>query len=215
MEEKTIYALTGLPGSGKTTAAYELREWGIYPVVEMGTQMKEFGEQYSEDQFDGVWETACRLREVFGGAGAAYASISAMSFALAHEYCPGVIVDGVRNPAELEFFKNVFPDAKLVTVAIRAPKEKRQQLFYERGNYEEEYDDEQVARAVSDRMMQVRTEREVRHGLQDTIDRADLYVWNDGDEHELGVNMAGVDDHVQDGVPLDEMEHAGRLERNT
>lgn len=213
-ERKLLYALTGLPGSGKSTAAYELREWGIYPVIGMGDQMKYFASEYADDQFDSVWDTAVELRDFYGGAGAGYASLSAISFGLAAEYCPGVIVDGVRNPAELQLFERVFPDVKIVTVAIRAPEEKRQQLFYERGDYDEEYEEEQVARAVSDRMMQVRTDREVRAGLQDTIDRADYHVWNTADEATLGVNMAGIDEVVAEGTPIEELEHADRIERN-
>jgi len=214
-DQKTIYCLTGLPGSGKSTAAYELREWGIYPVVGLGDQIKEFKSEYSDDAFGNTWETAQTLREVYGDAGAMYPALSRISIALASEWCPGAIADGIRNPAEVELLRNVFPDADIRTVAIRAPDEKRKELFYKRGDFDEQHEDEQVARALAEYRLHLRTQREVDAGLQDAIDYADIHVWNDGDEGDLGVNMAGVDDHCSDGIPLDKLEHAGSIERNS
>lgn len=202
--DKVLYTIAGLPGSGKSTAAYELREWGVYPVIGMGDEMKRFKSEYSDDQFGNTWETAVQLRDVYGDAGAAYASLSAVSMALAANHTPGAIVDGIRNPKEIQLFREAF-DVEVITVAIVTPKNKRRELFFERGDYAERYDDPQVAQAVSDKMLYTRTEREREAGLQDAINQAEFQIINDAGTGELGVRMAALDEHVDNGTPFEEM----------
>lgn len=210
---KTLYTITGLPGSGKSTAAHELREWGVYPVVSMGDAIRKQIDEYGT-AYDGVWDAAQKLREEFGPEGAAYACLGDIAVGMAYENSPGVIVEGVRNQGEIALFSHMFNTSKVRTIAIETPYEKRCELFCKRGDYLEFHQgDEQLAKAEAERFMNIRTEREVDAGLREAMKNAEFVVHNDGDLGDLGVRMAVVDDVVNGEYELEELDNSEGVER--
>jgi dephospho-CoA kinase len=165
-----VVATTGMPGSGKSLAVDVAEELG-YRVVRMGDLVREeakdrglepkaesFGQVASEvreKEGPGAWakRTAQRVREVNG---------------------ENVLVDGLRNLAELDVFREAFGDDVLV-VAVLASPDTRHDRLQDRGRAE---DSEDV------QTLRERDRRELGYGLGNAIAMADAYVTNEGSPEE-------------------------------
>lgn len=185
---RRVFALTGKPGCGKSFVARNLRNDYGYPIVEMGAEMKKLYQDYplandqqADDLPDSTWDMAQHMRDTHGPAGAAIASTSRLASAFGES--DRIVLDGVRNPAEVDYIEDVF-DCCVHLIAVEVDYDTRLQRFRERTGLDEEYDDEDIAIAISERKMNTRTARESAEGLQDAIDYANYKINNGGSKQE-------------------------------
>ncbi len=109
---KTVLILTGLPGSGKTTAAGFFRRKKI-PVIRMGDLtdafLKEENLPFSQENEKRVRES---LRKKYGVDIYAKKTYAKVSKCL--EVQPMVVIDGMRSGEELDYFQKNLPDVKII-----------------------------------------------------------------------------------------------------
>lgn len=191
---RRVFALTGKPGCGKSFVARTFRKYYGYPIVEMGGEMKKLYQDYpladdrkADELPDSTWDMAQHMRDTHGPAGPAVASTSRLASAFGES--DRVVLDGVRNPAEVQYVEDVF-DCCVHLIDVDVDYGTRRERFTERAGAFEEYDDEYVARAVAERRMNTRTDREVEAGLQDAIDYANYKIDNSGSKKETELQVA-------------------------
>ncbi len=119
-KHKTIIAITGMPGSGKSEAADFFREKKL-PVVSFGKVIndmvaKEF-KDHSEDAHKKVREG---IRKKYGNEALAVVSEKAIREAL--EKNMTIVVDGMRSWEEYLYLKKKFPEVKVYVIALYADK---------------------------------------------------------------------------------------------
>ncbi len=159
-----LIAFVGMPASGKSEAAAISRLCGI-PVINMGDVVRE--------------ETAKRglhpTDENIGGTGTALRKEEGMD-AIAKRCVPRingldspvVVVDGIRNIDEVNYFKKHFgSDFKLI--AIHSPFETRFERVKKRARSDDTVDIDELRR---------RDEREKGWGLDKAIKKADIGIMN-------------------------------------
>lgn len=189
---RRVFALTGRPGCGKSYVASQFREWSL-PVVEYGEEMKHYYKQYNGCP-DSTWEMAQALREHHGPAGPAVCAAGAISAAFISE--DWIVLDGVRNTAELEFVSSAFNTATHL-ISVDVDYETRLERFYGRGDFDEHYDDTDVAMDVAEYRMNTRTQREEEVGLAYAIDSALHQIDNSGTKEETGIQVAHMLDEFE------------------
>lgn len=179
MSQKKIYAFTGLPASGKGFVSDKFASIHGLPVVSMGDVMSAQKDEMptcyvgKPREPEGTWDYAQKLREVHGPAGPAVAATSAVGRALVESN--SVVVEGVRSPAEREFFESLF-GVPVHLIAVLADDETRLERFYDREDYED--------RGVAEYELKERTQRECEAGLDDAIEEAVFKINNEGDKTE-------------------------------
>lgn len=190
---RRVFALTGKPGCGKSFVATVFGHDYGYPVVEMGTEMKKLYTEYplADDLKEGelpdsTWDMAQHMRDTFGPAGPAAASTSKLAAAFGEN--DRVVLDGVRNVAEVEYVEDLF-DCCVHLIAVDVDYDTRLERFYNRTDLDEAWDDEDVAIAVAERKMNTRTQREVDEGLQEVIDYANYKIDNSGSKRETELQV--------------------------
>ncbi|MCJ7740732.1 AAA family ATPase [Candidatus Microgenomates bacterium] len=121
---KTVLILTGLPGSGKTTAADFFRRKKI-PVIRMGDYtdavLKEENMPLTEGNEKHVRES---LRKKYGADIYAKETTEKVNKCLAVQ--PMVVIDGMRSGEELDYFQKNLPNVKIIFL------EAAQNLRYQR-----------------------------------------------------------------------------------
>jgi dephospho-CoA kinase len=162
-----VLGTVGLPGSGKGEAAAVAREAGV-PVVTMGDVIREVCRDRGLDPAEHHGAVARALREEEGEAAIADRSLPAIRAAL--DDSAVVLVDGLRSPAEVDRFVDVFGD-DFVLVSVEAPFETRAARLADRGR-----DGSDVDRAA----LRSREERELGFGMDEVMARADATVENTG-----------------------------------
>jgi dephospho-CoA kinase len=163
----TVLGTVGLPGSGKGEAAAVAREAGI-PVVTMGDVIREACRDRGLDPAEHHGSVARALREEEGEAAIAERSLPHIEDARAASGT--VLVDGLRSPAEVARFEEVFGD-DFVLVSIEAPFEERAERLADRDR-----DDSDVDREA----LRAREERELGFGMGEVMDHADVTIDNTG-----------------------------------
>ncbi|QLG30166.1 AAA family ATPase (plasmid) [Halorarum halophilum] len=170
----TVLALTGYPASGKSTAASILAD-ADWPVVGMGDVLRDTVNWTTEDE---VWDYAQQLRDEHGPHGVAVACADHLEDLLDdHEL---VVLEGTRNPAELEYLEAEL-GVETVVVWVAAPDESRVEWFAARTGRGEGYEDHDVAA----QKLEERTDREHNAGMGEYFDRADAIVHNNRGLAEL------------------------------
>jgi len=184
MSDKIIYALTGLPGVGKSSVAERLANSGKLPIVNMGEEMKKQYQSmpisgHHDDVPQGTWEMAQALRDKFGPEGPAVASVSRVGAALVEH--DRVVVDGIRSIDEVWLFSDMFIDADVHLIKVTADYDTRLDRFYDRGDYAR-YDvmSGSTQRVLAEKDMNDRTEREAEEGLRNAIEEAEYEIDNSG-----------------------------------
>jgi dephospho-CoA kinase len=125
-EEKKIIGITGMPGSGKGTATEALKKAG-YPVVVMGDLIREETEKRGLPPTpENMGKVMLKIREEGGPGVVAKRCLPKIREANG----PIVIVEGIRGMAEVNEFREHFPDMYLV--AIHASPQKRFQRLRRR-----------------------------------------------------------------------------------
>ncbi len=129
-KQKTILAIVGLPGSGKTEAANFFRQKGL-PVISFGKIINDYVDKNNLSHTEVVHK---KIREEFrvkyGKAAMAILNQKNIQEALAKNMM--VIIDGMRSWEEYLYLKKIFSDVQLVILALFADKEIRYQRLAKR-----------------------------------------------------------------------------------
>ncbi|WP_456436595.1 AAA family ATPase [Methanopyrus sp.] len=158
-----LICVVGMPGAGKGEFVKVAREEGV-PVVVMGDAVRREAERRGMD----VGEMAKRLREERGMDAVARLVVEDVERELRRAGI--VVIDGIRNPEELEYFRNRFGERSVIVVAIHASPQTRFERLRGRGRE----DDPNTKREFEER-----DERELGFGIGDVISRADVMIVNE------------------------------------
>ncbi|PKQ27578.1 MAG: dephospho-CoA kinase [Candidatus Anoxymicrobium japonicum] len=179
-----VIAFTGMPGSGKSEAVRIVKERGLQ-VIRMGDMVwDEVRRRGLELKDSYVGMVATEMRRIHGPS--IWAQRTAKKLAGMRTETlelDAVVIDGVRNSEEIEFFKNELgSDFRLV--AIHASPKTR----YERILARKRDDDDFIGEAS----VKNRDFRELGWGLGSVIAMADVMIVNEGTIEELAekVNAA-------------------------
>jgi dephospho-CoA kinase len=167
-----IIAFTGMPASGKSEAVQIAKDKGI-PVIRMGDLVWEETKRQGKPLNDkNVGSVATNMRKEFGmdiWAKRTFEKIHTLKKA-SH-----LVIDGVRNMEEIEYFKKKL-GLDFLVVAIDAPDEQRRKRAIARGRTDDSKD-------LKD--LEERDKREISWGLQKVIADADIVIPNHGTVEEL------------------------------
>jgi len=166
-------AFTGLPGSGKSEAVAVAERQG-WTVIRMGDEVRaearRRGMEPSDDNLGGI---ADDLRQREGMDVWARRSLP--------DSDGDVVIDGIRNIEEVEFFREELDD--FVLVAIHTSPETRYQRLQERGRSDD---------SVSFDELKKRDERELGWGIGNVVAMADVVIVNEGSMEELHDKVTGL-----------------------
>lgn len=119
-KQKTIIAIVGLPGSGKTESANFFKEKGL-PVVSFGKTINEYVEKnklgHTEEAHKEIREG---LRKKFGLAAMAIINKDKLKAAVVNNLI--VVIDGLRSWEELLYIKKEFSDVRVAVVTLHTDK---------------------------------------------------------------------------------------------
>ena len=173
-DERIFIGITGMPGSGKTTASDVVREMG-YPIVSMGDIIRAETERRGlEPNPENVGRVMLMLREE-EGAEAVARRVIPKALSLQSRL---VLIEGIRSLHEVEEFRRRLPNFRLI--AIHASPKTRFRRLYMRGRS----DDPKNWNVFMERDM-----RELSVGLGDAIAMADFMLVNEGTRDQLRRNM--------------------------
>ncbi|RJU92530.1 MAG: hypothetical protein DWC01_01975 [Candidatus Poseidoniales archaeon] len=167
-----VFAVCGMPGSGKGEFAAVLAQTGI-PVVSMGDMIRaEVRKQGLAESPHIFGEVAAALRHEFGENVLAVRLCDEVDLLLnEHDI---VLIEGLRGTAEDDVFSGRWGEA-YQTVAIVTDIELRFNRIQQRGRSE---DGDRAA-------FEARNERERGWGLDQLIEQADVILHNDEDLNDL------------------------------
>ncbi len=164
-----LIAFVGMPASGKSEAAAIARSFNI-PVINMGDVVrKETAKRGLPPTDENVGGTGTALRREEGMDAVAKRCVPFIPNS------PVVVVDGIRNIEEINYFKKTFGgDFKLI--AIHTPFDERFQRVKKRYRSDDMGSMEELKR---------RDEREKGWGLHSAIEMADVKIDNTGTIEEF------------------------------
>jgi dephospho-CoA kinase len=162
-----IIAFTGMPASGKSEAVQLAKDKGI-PVIRMGDLVWEETKRQGKPLDDkNVGEIAHSIREKHGMDIWAKRTVEKIR---SLKQSPLLVIDGVRNVEEIEYFKQELGMDFLI-IAIDAPDGVRRKRAISRGRTDD-------SKNLKD--LEERDKREIRWGLQKVIADADIVIPNNG-----------------------------------
>lgn len=167
---KKLILITGMPGSGKTSVAKIIGEHG-FPIIFMGDVVRKEAE--ARGIGGGMMEMSkfmVELRKELGEEAVAKLTYDEV------EEVDGeiVVVDGIRSPKEVEYFKSKCHEA--ILVGVLAPLG----LRYNRLSNRNRIDDPKTIKELEGRDMV-----ELQVGLGEAIALSDIYILNEGDLEDL------------------------------
>jgi adenylate kinase len=141
-KDKTIIAVAGLPGSGKTEATNFFKEKGL-PVISFSRVINEYIDQHNLKHTEEVHKKLrAEFREKHGYE--AFAVLNEEKIKKTLEKNMFVVIEGMRSWEEYIYLKKQFPKVKVVIVALYADKDVRYERLahreYRRGLGSEERD---------------------------------------------------------------------------
>ncbi|NIN53100.1 MAG: AAA family ATPase [Nitrososphaeria archaeon] len=160
---KLLICSSGLPGSGKSVILEAAKKMGI-PTVVMGDVVRTETRKHSlPSNAAHTAKIMLEYREKYGK------EVFARLVSKEIEVIEGdvVLVDGVRNPEELEYFQS--KEWRVATVAILSPPELRFERLRKRGRIDEVADRKEFLE---------RDQREISVGMDRVILHADYYLVN-------------------------------------
>ena len=162
-----IIAFTGMPASGKSEAVQLAKDKGI-PVIRMGDLVWEETKRQGKPLNDkNVGSVANSMRKEYGMDIWAKRTVEKIH---SLKKSPHLVIDGVRNMEEIEYFKkNLGLD--FFVIAIDAPDELRRKRAIARGRTDDSKDLKEL---------EERDKREIHWGLQKVITDADIIIPNNG-----------------------------------
>jgi dephospho-CoA kinase len=178
-----IIAFTGMPASGKSEAVVIAKDKGI-PVVRMGDLVWEETKRQGKPLDDKhVGAVAQAMRKNHGMDIWAKRTVEKIRSLKPSSF---LVIDGVRNMEEIEFFKRKLGMDFLV-IAIDAPDALRRKRAIERGRTDDSKD-------LKD--LEERDRREISWGLQKVIVDADIIIPNNGSLNEFRKKVLSVFTHL-------------------
>ena len=166
-------AFTGLPGSGKSEAV-AVAEQQAWTVIRMGDEVRAAarcrGMQPTDDSLGRIADKARRQE-----------GMDVWARRSLPDGNGDVVIDGIRNIEEVEFFRVELDD--FVLVAIHASPETRHRRLQERGRSDD---------SVSLDELQQRDERELGWGIGSVVAMADVVIVNEGSLEELHDKVTGL-----------------------
>ena len=167
-----VIAFTGMPASGKSEAVQIAKDKGI-PVIRMGDLVWEETRRQGKPLDDtNVGSVATRMRNEYGMDIWAKRTVEKIRCL---KQASVLVIDGVRNLEELEFFKKEL-GLDFIVVAIQASDEQRRKRAIARGRTDDSTDL---------RDLEERDKREISWGLQKVIADADIVIQNQGSLEEF------------------------------
>jgi dephospho-CoA kinase len=162
-----LIAFTGMPASGKSEAVQLAKNKGIQ-VIRMGDMVWEETKQQGKPLNDkNVGDVAYSMRENYGMDIWAKRTVEKIR---SMKKSPLLVIDGVRNMEEIEYFKKELGMDFLV-IAIDTSDELRRKRAISRGRTDD-------SKNIKD--LEERDKREIRWGLQKVIADADIIIPNNG-----------------------------------
>jgi len=162
-----IIAFTGMPASGKSEAVQLAKDKGI-PVIRMGDMVWEETKRQGKPLDDkNVGDVAQSMREKHSMDIWAKRTVEKIHSLKKSSL---LVIDGVRNMEEIEYFKKELGMDFLV-IAIDAPDALRRKRAILRGRTDD-------SKNLKD--LEERDKREIRWGLQKVIADADIVIPNNG-----------------------------------
>src|SRR5512137_1977861 len=162
-----IVAFTGMPASGKSEAVQLAKDKGI-PIVRMGELVWEETRRQDKPLDDKhVGDVANSMRKKFGMDIWAKRTVEKIHSLKKSSH---LIIDGVRNMEEIEYFKKEL-GLNFLVVAIDASDELRRKRAIARGRTDD---------SKNLKNLEERDKREIRWGLQKVIADADIIILNNG-----------------------------------
>jgi dephospho-CoA kinase len=162
-----IVAFTGMPASGKSEAVQLAKDKGI-PIVRMGELVWEETRRQDKPLDDKhVGDVASSMRKKFGMDIWAKRTVEKIHSLKKSSH---LIIDGVRNMEEIEYFKKEL-GLDFLVVSIDASDELRRKRAIARGRTDD-------SKNLKD--LEERDKREIRWGLQKVIADADIIILNNG-----------------------------------
>lgn len=175
IRRKIMICSAGLPGSGKGVVEEAAKKMSI-PVVVMGDIVRRETEKRGlEPSSKNTSKLMLEYRERFGRDVFAKMTIREVN----KLNCSLVLVDGVRNIEELEYFRKM--GWKTFVIAVLASQKERYRRLVERGRIDDVQSYEEFAR---------RDERELRVGLGRVLLYADRFLVNEGKTRGKAVEEA-------------------------
>jgi len=167
---RVVIGIAGMPGAGKDTVKEIICRYG-FPVIVMGDEVRaEAARRNLEPTPENLGRLMLQLRAEKGPDAVAKMCMKKIS-GLDVDV---IVINGLRSPQEVEFFKKEFPSFKVM--AIHASPSTRFKRLLRRGRS----DDPKNWEAFS-----VRDRRELGVGLGEVIALADYMIINEGTIEEL------------------------------
>ncbi|MHA1145559.1 MAG: AAA family ATPase [Candidatus Helarchaeota archaeon] len=168
--EMKIFTLVGMPGAGKSEATKLIEDLGI-PVIIMGDVIREEMRRNGiELTRENMGKFTREIREHLGWDIVAKKCVEKIKNIEADI----LIIDGVRNPEEIEYFKNNLEKFKVIYV--KASPETRFQRLRARGRVDDPFTFDDFKK---------RDERELSFGIKKIMDQADYTIDNEHDREHL------------------------------
>ncbi len=165
LDDKIVVAVTGLPGSGKSTFLRAAKELGCYLIIMGDFVRKEAAHRNMQPTAENLARLMFQMREERGRDVIAQLTVEEADKANSSF----IVIDGVRNPEEIERFKHVFRKFYLISIESTA------ELRFGRIKKRFRSDDSTERDRFEDRDI-----REINVGVRRTMALADLTINNDG-----------------------------------
>jgi dephospho-CoA kinase len=178
-----IIAFTGMPASGKSEAVQLAKDKGI-PVIRMGDLVWEETRRQGKPLDDkNVGNVASSMRKKYGMDIWAKRTVEKIYFL---KKSPQLVIDGVRNMEEIEYFKKEL-GLDFFVVAIDASDKIRRKRAITRGRTDD-------SKNLKD--LEERDKREILWGLQKVIANADIVIPNNGSLDQFKKQVLAVFDKL-------------------
>jgi len=140
LKQKTIIAIVGLPGSGKTAAANFFQKKGLV-VISFGKVINNYIDQNKSEHTEKIHKQVREgIRSKYGKEALAILNEKKIRQVLKKEKI--LIIDGMRSWEEYLYLKKEFPKIKLVIVCLFTDKDIRYKRISKRNNRSELYGEE-------------------------------------------------------------------------
>ena len=173
-KRKILIGTTGMPGAGKDTVRRVIQKLG-FQVIVMGDEVRSEAKRRGLDITpENLGRIMLEMRRVEGPAVIAKRCIQKIK-SMDSRF---ILIDGIRSLHEVEEFRRIFPDFKVL--AIHASPETRFKRLLRRGREDDPKSWEDFVK---------RDMRELSVGLGDVIATADYMLVNEGTKGELEENL--------------------------
>ena len=173
-KRKILIGTTGMPGAGKDTVREVIQKLG-FQVIVMGDEVRSEAKRRGLDITpENLGRIMLEMRRVEGPAAIAKRCIQKIK----SMDSPFILVDGIRSLHEVEEFRRIFPDFKVL--AVHASPKTRFKRLLRRGREDDPKSWEDFVK---------RDMRELSVGLGDVIATADYMLVNEGTKGELEENL--------------------------